>query len=415
MMTPIATGLMWRPMLDGRIGVINWFIQALGFTAPEWTSSGPMAMITILMIDTWQWTPLVILIVYAGLLSVPQHLYEAAEVDGAPRYAMFYHITYPHIKYMIAIAAGPLINLALFLIGLLLDLTGLVPRQIALPLWVSSALLSINLVPVMFGPKGRRLRTDGMLLLQFWRGTDHTAYDLGAKLEGYNFLRELSEGVHSPQGQIASYLTLAQDYQSAGAQAHAHASLQHALALQDEAKPAETLPELTRICQDYLGLSDADPEEVDELSRPGLLLLKADRLIREDKPDDAREILKPLKESPDAEPWIRTQAEALLLTLDPPEVEVLADQTRDLLRRRGDDALTIDNRLKLLSFTCCQLTKQDQAATELGHFLKLLSRGAKQAAQSITETQVQEAYLAMLFPPELADYRPELPEEAKSG
>jgi len=105
MMTPIATGLMWRLMLDGRIGVINWFIQALGFTAPEWTSSGTMAMITILMIDTWQWTPLVILIVYAGLLSVPQHLYEAAEVDGAPRYAMFYHITYPHIKYMIAIAA----------------------------------------------------------------------------------------------------------------------------------------------------------------------------------------------------------------------------------------------------------------------------------------------------------------------
>jgi len=105
MMTPIATGLMWRLMLDGRIGVINWLIEAFGFAAPAWTSSGTMAMLTILMIDTWQWTPLVILIVYAGLLSVPQHLYEAAKVDGAPRYAMFYHITYPHIKYMIAIAA----------------------------------------------------------------------------------------------------------------------------------------------------------------------------------------------------------------------------------------------------------------------------------------------------------------------
>jgi len=105
MMTPIATGLMWRLMLDGRIGVINWLIGAAGYTAPEWTSSSTMAMFTILMMDTWQWMPLVILIVYAGLLSVPQHLYEAAEVDGAPRYAMFYHITYPHIKYMIAIAA----------------------------------------------------------------------------------------------------------------------------------------------------------------------------------------------------------------------------------------------------------------------------------------------------------------------
>jgi multiple sugar transport system permease protein len=104
-MTPIATGLMWRLILDGRIGVVNYFIQALGFTAPEWTSSSTMAMITILMIDTWQWTPLVILIVYAGLLSVPQRLYEAAKVDGAPRWAVFYHITLPQIKFMIAIAA----------------------------------------------------------------------------------------------------------------------------------------------------------------------------------------------------------------------------------------------------------------------------------------------------------------------
>jgi multiple sugar transport system permease protein len=105
MMTPIATGLMWRVMLDGRIGVVNYFIGILGFTAPEWTSSGPLAMFTILLIDTWQWTPLVVLIVYAGLLSVPQRLYEAARIDGAPRWAIFYHITLPQIKFMIAIAA----------------------------------------------------------------------------------------------------------------------------------------------------------------------------------------------------------------------------------------------------------------------------------------------------------------------
>lgn len=104
-MTPIATGLVWRLLLDGRIGVVNYLLEAVGITAPEWTSTGTMAMFTIIMVDTWQWTPLVVLIVFAGLLSVPQHLYEAARVDGAPRIARFIHITLPQIKYFIGIAA----------------------------------------------------------------------------------------------------------------------------------------------------------------------------------------------------------------------------------------------------------------------------------------------------------------------
>jgi multiple sugar transport system permease protein len=104
-MTPIATGLMWRLLLNGQIGVVNWMIQNfLGMTPPEWTSSAFMAMATLIMIDIWQWTPLIIMIVFAGLLSVPETLYEAARVDGAPRTAIFRHITLPHIKYMIAIA-----------------------------------------------------------------------------------------------------------------------------------------------------------------------------------------------------------------------------------------------------------------------------------------------------------------------
>lgn len=102
--TPIATGLMWRLMLNGRIGVINYLLYLVGITPPEWTSSPLLAMTTIIMIDVWQWTPLVIMIVFAGLLSIPDTLYEAARVDGAPRWAIFRHITLPGIKYMLAIA-----------------------------------------------------------------------------------------------------------------------------------------------------------------------------------------------------------------------------------------------------------------------------------------------------------------------
>lgn len=104
-MTPIATGLLWRLLLNGQIGVVNWLIETfLGMNAPAWTSSANMAMATVIMIDIWQWTPLIIMIVFAGLLSVPETLYEAARVDGAPKHAIFRHITLPHIKYMIAIA-----------------------------------------------------------------------------------------------------------------------------------------------------------------------------------------------------------------------------------------------------------------------------------------------------------------------
>jgi multiple sugar transport system permease protein len=104
-MTPIATGLLWRFMLNGDFGVVNWFLgTVVGVAPPAWTSDPLMAMATLIMIDVWQWTPLIIMIVFAGLLSVPETYYEAAKVDGAGRLAIFRHITLPSIKYMIAVA-----------------------------------------------------------------------------------------------------------------------------------------------------------------------------------------------------------------------------------------------------------------------------------------------------------------------
>jgi multiple sugar transport system permease protein len=104
-MTPIATALLWRFMLNSDFGVINWVIaNVFGLTPPAWTASPVMAMGTLIVIDVWQWTPLIIMIVFAGLLSVPETYYEAAKVDGAGRLAIFRHITLPSIKYMIAIA-----------------------------------------------------------------------------------------------------------------------------------------------------------------------------------------------------------------------------------------------------------------------------------------------------------------------
>ena len=91
-------------MMTVTIAITGLDVQAGGAIPTAWTSSPVMAMVTVIMVSVWQWTPLVILIVFAGLLSIPESRYEAARVDGAPRWAIFRHVTLPGIKYMIAIA-----------------------------------------------------------------------------------------------------------------------------------------------------------------------------------------------------------------------------------------------------------------------------------------------------------------------
>lgn len=103
--TPVAISLVWRLMLDPTLGIINFIIGLFGWNAPAWLSDPVLALPTLIAIDVWQWTPLVMLIVMAGMATIPESLYEAAKIDGASSWKTFAYITLPMIKPSIVVAA----------------------------------------------------------------------------------------------------------------------------------------------------------------------------------------------------------------------------------------------------------------------------------------------------------------------
>jgi multiple sugar transport system permease protein len=105
LMTPIVVGVMWRALLNPDWGVIDWAIKGVGLTPPDWLGSLEMSMVTLILVDSWQWTPFIFIIVYARLQALPQDVFEAAQVDGAGALKTFQRITLPMLMPAIAFAA----------------------------------------------------------------------------------------------------------------------------------------------------------------------------------------------------------------------------------------------------------------------------------------------------------------------
>lgn len=99
---PVVAGGLWRMILDPLWGVINWFIALFGFGPLDWFGDPTLAMAAIVIIDTWRWTPFVVLIATAALLALPRDVFEAAEIDGANWWSMLWSITLPLLVPIIA-------------------------------------------------------------------------------------------------------------------------------------------------------------------------------------------------------------------------------------------------------------------------------------------------------------------------
>lgn len=95
LLTPIVVGVMWRALLNPDWGIVNWAMESVGIDPPNWLGSTEWAIRTLILVDVWQWTPFVFLIVFARLQSLPRDVFEAAEVDGAGRLGMLSKITLP--------------------------------------------------------------------------------------------------------------------------------------------------------------------------------------------------------------------------------------------------------------------------------------------------------------------------------
>jgi len=95
MMPPVVAALMWLVILDPSLGAANYILTSVGLPPSDWLASPVWVIPTVALIDTWQWTPYVALIVLGGLQSLPPSVYEAAQIDGASALKTFQRITLP--------------------------------------------------------------------------------------------------------------------------------------------------------------------------------------------------------------------------------------------------------------------------------------------------------------------------------
>ena len=93
--TPVAVGMMWRLIFDPNIGFANQLLAAVGIPAQPWLSGQDTALGTTIFMDVWQWTPMVVLILLAGLTSLSEEPDEAARMDGTNAFQRFLFITLP--------------------------------------------------------------------------------------------------------------------------------------------------------------------------------------------------------------------------------------------------------------------------------------------------------------------------------
>jgi multiple sugar transport system permease protein len=95
LLTPVAVGLIFRFMFDTDIGVINWALNQIGVEGVNWLGARNTALLAIIIVDSWQSVPFVMLLMLAALAGIPSSIYEAALVDGANRIQIFFRITLP--------------------------------------------------------------------------------------------------------------------------------------------------------------------------------------------------------------------------------------------------------------------------------------------------------------------------------
>ena len=101
MLSMAVVGLFWKLLYDPNFGIINY---VLGIGKFEWLSDPGVALYAVALTDIWMWSPFVMLLSLAGLSAVPKHLYEAASIDRAGRFYVFFRITLPLVAPILLIA-----------------------------------------------------------------------------------------------------------------------------------------------------------------------------------------------------------------------------------------------------------------------------------------------------------------------
>ena len=95
MLTPAAVGYVGRMLFNEGIGPVNNIIHLLGGPMVKWLTSTKLALPTLIIVDSWEWVPFMMIVLLAGLQALPPEVFESARVDGASTWQIFQHITFP--------------------------------------------------------------------------------------------------------------------------------------------------------------------------------------------------------------------------------------------------------------------------------------------------------------------------------
>jgi len=95
MTAPALAALMWKLMTNPNFGILSYLVSLLGFHNFKWASDPSTALLTVVLVDVWVYTPFIMILLLAGLRSLPKQPFEAAALDGVPRSFVFFRITLP--------------------------------------------------------------------------------------------------------------------------------------------------------------------------------------------------------------------------------------------------------------------------------------------------------------------------------
>ncbi|MEA2511446.1 MAG: multiple sugar transport system permease protein [Thermomicrobiales bacterium] len=101
--SPVAMGLTWRYMYQPGYGLINFVLEAVGLPRVNWLASVDWAMPAVVIVDVWQWTPFVALILLAGMQSISTEIAEAAELDGLTKWQYMMRMVIPLIRPVVVV------------------------------------------------------------------------------------------------------------------------------------------------------------------------------------------------------------------------------------------------------------------------------------------------------------------------
>lgn len=102
--TPVVIALTWTLILNPTQGAVPYIFFKLGLPQVLWLANPKIVLLTLVLVDTWEWTPLIMLITLAGLTALPHEPLEAAKIDGASRWQTFWQIVLPLLRPAIAVA-----------------------------------------------------------------------------------------------------------------------------------------------------------------------------------------------------------------------------------------------------------------------------------------------------------------------